>query len=109
MFELSFTARNVLMGASLLGVLGGIMGCFAFLRRQSLLGDALAHAALPGVCLGFLITGAKTPLPLFVGALVAGLVGSLTILLVVRYSRLSEDTAIGMVLSVFFGVGIVLL
>ncbi|MEM8996131.1 MAG: iron chelate uptake ABC transporter family permease subunit [Acidobacteriota bacterium] len=109
MLELSFTARNVLMGASLLGVLGGVMGCFAFLRRQSLLGDALAHAALPGVCLGFLITGSKTPLPLFVGALLAGLAGSLTILLVVRYSRLSEDTAIGMVLSVFFGVGIVLL
>ncbi|MEM1177399.1 MAG: iron chelate uptake ABC transporter family permease subunit [Acidobacteriota bacterium] len=109
MLELSFTARNVLMGASLLGVLGGIMGCFAFLRRQSLLGDALAHAALPGVCLGFLLTGAKTPLPLFAGALVAGLIGSLTILLIVRFSRLKEDTAIGMVLSVFFGIGIVLL
>ena len=109
MLELSFTARNVLMGASLLGVLGGVMGCYAFLRRQSLLGDALAHAALPGVCLGFLLTGAKTPLPLFAGALVAGLIGSLVILLVVRFSRLKEDTAIGMVLSVFFGFGIVLL
>ncbi|MEM6793905.1 MAG: iron chelate uptake ABC transporter family permease subunit [Acidobacteriota bacterium] len=108
-FDLSFTARNVLAGASLLGVLAGVMGCYAFLRRQSLLGDALAHAALPGVCLGFLLTGAKTPLPLFAGALVAGLLGALVILLVVRFSRLSEDTAIGMVLSVFFGLGIVLL
>ncbi len=108
-FELSFTARNVLMGATLLGVVGGVMGCFAFLRRQSLLGDALAHAALPGVCIGFLLTESKSPLPLFAGALVAGLLGSLVILVVVRFSRLKEDTAIGMVLSVFFGVGIVLL
>ncbi len=107
--ELSFTARNVLLGATLLGVVGGVMGCFAFLRRQSLLGDALAHAALPGVCVGFLLTQSKSPLPLFAGALVAGLLGSLVILLVVRFSRLKEDTAIGMVLSVFFGIGIVLL
>lgn len=108
-FDLSFTARHVLAGATLLGVVGGVMGCFAFLRRQSLLGDALAHAALPGVCLGFLFTHSKSPVPLFLGALLAGLVGALVILAVVRYSRLKEDTAIGMVLSVFFGIGIVLL
>lgn len=109
MFDLSYTAQNVLIGSSLLGVLGGVIGCFAFLRRQSLLGDALAHAALPGVCLAFLLTGSKHPLPLFLGALASGLLGSLTILVVVRYSRIKEDSAIGMVLSVFFGLGIVLL
>jgi manganese/zinc/iron transport system permease protein len=107
--ELSFTARNVLVGATLLGALGGTMGSFALLRRQSLLGDALAHAALPGVCLAFLLTGAKSPLPLLLGALVAGLVGSLSILATVRGSRIKEDSAIGIVLSVFFGLGIVLL
>jgi len=107
--ELSFTARTVLLGASLLGVTGGVLGCFALLRRQSLLGDALAHAALPGICVGYLLTHSKEPAPLFVGALVAGLIGSLTILLVTRNSRIKQDSAIGMVLSVFFGVGIVLL
>lgn len=107
--ELSFTARNVLAGAAILGATGGVLGGFALLRRQSLLGDALAHAALPGVCLGYLLTGAKTPLPLFAGALAAGLLGSLIILAVVRWSRIKEDVAIGIVLSVFFGVGIVLL
>jgi manganese/zinc/iron transport system permease protein len=109
MFDLTFTARNVLVGASLLGALGGAIGCFALLRRQSLLGDALAHAALPGVCIAFLLTGQKTPLPLFVGALGAGLAGALLILAVVRWSRIKEDSAIGIVLSVFFGLGIVLL
>jgi len=107
--DLSFTARNVLLGATMLGALGGMLGSFALLRRQSLLGDALAHAALPGVCLGYLITGSKAPLPLFLGALAAGLLGSLLILAIVRYSRIKEDAAIGIVLSVFFGAGIVLL
>jgi manganese/zinc/iron transport system permease protein len=106
---LSFSARNVLAGATILGVTAGVIGCFALLRRQSLLGDALAHAALPGVCLGFLLSGSKAPLPLFLGAMAAGLVGSLFILAAVRWSRVKEDAAIGIVLSVFFGVGIVLL
>ena len=107
--ELSFTARNVLIGATMLGALGGTLGSFALLRRQSLLGDALAHAALPGVCIAFLLTGSKSPLPLFLGALVAGVLGSLLILATVRWSRIKEDSAIGIVLSVFFGLGIVLL
>jgi manganese/zinc/iron transport system permease protein len=108
-FGLSFTARNVLIGATLLGALGGMLGSFALLRRQSLLGDALAHAALPGVCLAFLLTGSKSPLPLFTGALAAGLLGALLILATVRWSRIKEDSAIGIILSVFFGIGIVLL
>ena len=107
--ELSFTARNVLLGASLLGVTGGVLGCFALLRRQSLLGDALAHAALPGICVGYLLTHSKDPAPLFTGALVAGMIGALTILLITRNSRIKQDSAIGIVLSVFFGVGILLL
>jgi manganese/zinc/iron transport system permease protein len=107
--DLSSTARNVLAGAALLGATGGVLGCFALLRRQSLLGDALAHAALPGVCLGYLLSGSKAPLPIFAGALVAGLVGSFAIVATVRWSRVKEDAAIGIVLSVFFGAGIVLL
>ncbi|MDX2000056.1 MAG: iron chelate uptake ABC transporter family permease subunit [Thermoanaerobaculia bacterium] len=106
---MSFTVRNVLAGATLLGAVGGVLGGFAFLRRQSLLGDALAHATLPGVCLAFLLTGSKAPLVLFTGALIAGLIGALAILGVVRGSRIKEDAAIGTVLSVFFGFGIVLL
>jgi len=107
--ELSFTVRNVLAGSMLLGTVGGVLGCFAVLRRQSLLGDAIAHAALPGVCLGYLLTHSKDPLPLFAGALVAGACGAMLILAVVRFSRVKEDTAIGIVLSVFFGIGIVML
>ncbi|MEM8960678.1 MAG: iron chelate uptake ABC transporter family permease subunit [Acidobacteriota bacterium] len=109
MIEWTFTLRNVLIGATLLGVVGGMLGCYAVLRRQSLLGDALAHAALPGVAIAFLLTGSKDPAALFGGALVAGMIGALLILAVVRFSRVKEDSAIGIVLSVFFGIGIVLL
>jgi len=108
-FELPLYARNVLLGASLLGIAGGVLGCFALLRRQSLVGDALAHAALPGICLGYLLTLSKGPGALLGGAFVAGLAGAFVMLVIVRHSRIKEDTAIGIVLSVFFGFGIVLL
>jgi manganese/zinc/iron transport system permease protein len=107
--ELSFAARNVLLGATVLGAVGGVLGSFALLRRQSLLGDALAHAALPGVCLAFLLTGSKAPTPILLGALATGLAGALAVIALRRATKLHEDAAIGIVLSVFFGFGIVLL
>ncbi len=107
--EIGIALRNVLLGATLLGAVGGLVGSFALLRRQSLLGDALAHSALPGVCIAFLITGGKHPLAMLIGATVAGVIGSLFMVGVVRGSRIKEDAAIGIVLSVFFGAGIVLL
>ena len=106
---LSFTLRNVLVGAMILGLTGGVLGSFSLLRRQSLLGDSLAHAALPGVVLAFLITGSKAQLGLLLGALIAGLAGAGLIILITRYSRVKEDAAFGIILSVFFGTGIVLL
>jgi manganese/zinc/iron transport system permease protein len=107
--ELSFTARNVLVGSAVLGAVAGVLGSFALLRRQSLLGDALAHAALPGVCLAFLLTGSKSPLPILLGALATGVAGSLLVIALTRFTKLKQDAAIGIVLSVFFGFGIVLL
>lgn len=99
----------VMAGCAILGIASGALGCFAVLRRQSLLGDALAHAALPGICIAFLLTGSKNPGVMLLGALGSGLLGSLFILGIVRGTRLKEDAAIGTVLSVFFGAGIVLL
>lgn len=104
-----YTLRNVALGSALLGVVSGVLGCFAVLRRQGLLGDALAHAALPGICLAFLLTGSKAPLALMFGAALAGWLGALLLLYIVRRTPLGEDAALGIVLSVFFGFGIVLL
>lgn len=106
---MSYTLENVLLGSMILGATGGVLGSFTLLRRQSLLGDALAHAALPGVCGAFLLTGSKHPLALLLGATASGLAGAFVILAIIRGSRIKEDTAIGIVLSVFFGFGIVLL
>jgi manganese/zinc/iron transport system permease protein len=101
--------RYVLTGSVLLGAASGVVGTFTVLRKRSLIGDALAHAALPGVALGFLLTLSKSIMPLFIGASVAGILGVLAIIGISKMGRIKEDSAIGIVLSVFFGVGIVLL
>jgi len=104
-----YTARNVALGSSLLGVISGVLGCFAVLRRQGLLGDVLAHAALPGICLAYLLTNSKSSLVLLLGAAIAGWLAALALLQIVQQARLSEDSALGIVLSTFFAAGITLL
>lgn len=105
----NYTLRTVALGSMVLGIVSGALGTFAVLRRQSLLGDAISHAALPGVVLAFLLTRSKEPLVLMLGAIAAGWLGTLWMLVIVRRSRIKEDTALGLVLSVFFGLGLVLL
>lgn len=104
-----YTVRTVALGAAALGAVSGTLGAFAVLRRQSLLGDAISHAALPGIVLAFLLTGAKSTLVLVLGAAIAGWLGTLLVQWVVRNSRIPEDSMLGIVLSVFFGIGLVLL
>ena len=104
-----YTLRTVSLGSAALGAVAGMLGAFAVLRRQSLLGDAVSHAALPGIVLAFVVTGAKTPLALVVGAALAGWAAALLVMLVVRTTRIKIDTALGLVLSVFFGLGLLLL
>ena len=103
------TFQLVLLGSLLIGATSGTLGAFAVLRRRSLLGDALAHAALPGVALAFLWTQSKALPILLLGATVSGVVGVLIIEAIVNYTRIKADAALGIVLSVFFGGGIVLL
>ncbi|HRQ14234.1 MAG TPA: metal ABC transporter permease [Promineifilum sp.] len=104
-----YTVRTVAMGAAVLGIVAGALGTFALLRRQSLLGDAMSHAALPGVLLAFMLTGSKAPVVLVLGAAVAGVLGTFLLLSIIRFSRIKEDAGLGIILSVFFGFGLVLL
>ena len=104
-----YTLRNVALGSAFLGVVSGVLGCFAVLRRQGLMGDALSHAALPGVCLAYMLTGSKLPITLMLGAAIAGWIGMLLILTIVRRTRVDSGSALGIVLTVFFGLGVVLL
>lgn len=101
--------RFVVIGSVLLTASSAIVGSFTFLNKRSLVGDAIAHAVLPGICLGFLLSGTKNPLFLIPGAFITGWLSLVVVDFVTRKTRLKEDTAIGLVLSVFFGFGIVLL
>lgn len=104
-----YTLRTVALGSAVLGIVSGALGAYAVLRKQSLLGDAMSHAALPGIALAFLLTGSKMPLVLIVGAALAGWAATLFIMSIVSTTRVKYDSALGMVLSVFFGAGLVLL
>ena len=99
----------IALGTGLLGATSGILGSFAVLRNQSLLGDAISHAALPGIVLAYLFTGEKSSFVLLSGAIVCGIIGTFFVNDIVRNSRLKTDTALGIILSVFFGVGMMLL
>lgn len=104
-----YTLRTVALGAATLGIVSGALGCYAVLRRQALLGDAVSHAALPGIALAFLLTGSKAPLVLLLGAALAGWLAASAMIGIVQTTRIKEDTALGMVLAVFFGFGMMLL
>lgn len=99
----------VLLSTLILGVAAGIMGCLAYWKKQSLMSDALAHAALPGVIIAFILLGEKNFLVIIIGASISAYVGALFIQWIRSSTRITEDTAMGMILSVFFGLGIMLL
>lgn len=104
-----YTVRTVALGCAVLGVVSGALGSFAVLRRQSLLGDAMSHAALPGIVIAFMLTRSKSSLVLMLGAGIAGILGTLLFIAIVRQSRIKEDSGLGIILSVFFGFGLMLL
>lgn len=112
--QLGYNATLVTIGAALLGISAGATGTFLFLRKRALLSDAISHATLPGVGLAFIVMvalgGDGRSLPgLMLGAAVSAGLGLLAVHWIVTRTRLSEDAAIGAILSVFFGAGIVLL
>ena len=101
--------RYALAGSMLLGICCGLLGSFLVVRKMALVGDALSHAVLPGVALGFLWNMSKDPVAIFIGATAAGLVGAAVVTLIKQTTRLKEDAALGLVLASFFAVGICLL
>lgn len=111
---IGFNTIVVVAGTTLLGIAAGIVGVFALLRKRSLTADAMAHATLPGIGLAFIVstslgmTGRSLPV-LLAGGLITGVVGMWCIHWLLRRTRVREDAAIGIVLSVFFGAGVVVL
>lgn len=103
-----YTLRTVALGGALLGVVSGVLGSFAVLRRESLVGDALSHAALPGVGIAFLIAGRNMG-ALLIGAGIASWLGIQFVGALTRTTRLKQDTALGITLASWFAAGIALL
>ncbi len=114
LFQAGYNVSLVLFGATILGFVAGMAGVFIFLQKRALVCDALAHATLPGIAIAFLVmtflggTG-RSLIGLLFGAALTAALGLYCIDLINRYTRLSEDVAIGAILSVFFGAGVVLL
>lgn len=111
----SYNTRVVLLGASLLGLAAGVIGTFLLLRKKALIGDVVGHCALPGIAVAFLVIERMSPgtgksLPgLLAGATLAGLLGAQTVSLIKMFTRVDSDTALAIVLSVFYGAGVALL
>src|SRR5690606_32539470 len=108
LFQAGYNAALVALGAALLGIAAGSGGTFLFLRKRSLLSDALAHSTLPGVGIAFMVMAAfggegRNLLGLLFGSTVSAALGLLAVGWITSRTRLTEDTAIGAVLSVFFG------
>lgn len=101
--------RYVALGTVLLGASSALVGCFTFLRKKALVGDTIAHSILPGICLSFIIFKTKDPLMLLLGAMVSGWLSVYIVDYISANSKIKPDTAIGLTLSVFFGVGVLLL
>ena len=109
LFMNSYTFRVVALGCSLLGCISAIIGTFAVLKRESLLGDGIAHASLAGVCLAFILTGKKELTVLLLGALFIGVLCIVLIHFIQLNSKVKFDSSIALMLSTFFGLGLVLL
>lgn len=99
----------VLFSTLILGIASGLIGCLAYWKRQSLMSDALSHAALPGIVIAFTIVGVKSVPAMIAGAAVSAVIGFLFIQWIQSSTKIKEDTAMGIVLSIFFGLGIMLL
>jgi len=99
----------VVIGIILLGVGSAYVGTYSFLDKKALLGDAISHAVLPGICLGFILAGEKNPIFIVSGAFISGAIATFLSSWLKKNTRLSEDAIIASILSIFFGFGIVLL
>ena len=106
---LSSNYQWVLVSTLLLGIASGLIGSLVYWKKQSLISDALSHAALPGVVTAFLLFQVKDFFILIIGASLSALLGAYLIMLIKSTTRISSDTAMGLILAVFFGGGIVLL
>ncbi len=101
--------RYVVIAIVLLGGMSGTVGSFNFLRKKTLVGETVAHSMLPGVLIAFLLSGVKNPAVMILGAAISGWMSIWVVDYITQQSKIKGDSALAIVLSSFFGLGIVLL
>ncbi|MBP7821825.1 MAG: metal ABC transporter permease [Saprospiraceae bacterium] len=99
-------AIRALLASSMVGIMCGILGCFIVLRNMALIGDALAHAILPGIVIAFVIVGYST-LAFFLGSVFAGIFSAVVITWIQQKIKTKNDAAIGIVFTFMFSLGII--
>lgn len=104
-----YTFQMVALGTGILGITSGIVGTYVTLRQESLLGDALSHAALPGIAIAFMLIQVKVTALLLVGAVITGLIATVLMQVFSQKTVLKLDSAMALTLSTFFGLGLVLM
>ncbi|MCO6046580.1 metal ABC transporter permease [Aeoliella sp. ICT_H6.2] len=100
---------RIMVMAVLVNLSCALVGSFLVLRRMSLMGDALSHAVLPGLVVAFLFSGSLSIVPMFIGAVLAGVATTFLTQTLHHYGRLSTDAAMGVVFTSLFALGVVLL
>src|SRR5262245_47350669 len=106
---LSTTGQRIMLVGALVNVACALVGCYLVLRRMSLMGDAIAHAVLPGIVLAFVFSGSMHVLPLFIGAALVGLLTTFLTQTLHQFGRVPTDAAMGAVFTSLFALGVVLL
>ncbi|WP_420318851.1 iron chelate uptake ABC transporter family permease subunit [Ekhidna sp.] len=101
--------KYVVFGTILLSISSAVVGCFTFIKKKSLVGDVISHAVLPGICIAFMASGSKDPFLLIIGAFISGWISIMVMDAIIQNTKIKEDAATGLSLSVFFGVGILLM
>lgn len=101
--------KYVVFGTILLSISSAVVGCFTFIKKKSLVGDVISHAVLPGICISFMVSGSKDPFLLIIGAFISGWISIMVMDAIIRNTKIKEDAATGLSLSVFFGIGILLM
>lgn len=109
LFAQHYTMCMVVMGTTIMGITCGLLGTFGLLKGYSLFGDALSHAALPGVAAAVLLNQSKDSGWLMVGGALTGALALCVVYIAQQFTRLKLDSLLGTLLSVFFGIGLIVM
>ena len=108
LFNIDPIILKIALGLTLLALASAVTGVFAYIKNDSLSADAIAHSTFPGICIGFMLSGSKSPLFLYGGALVFGLICQFLISKINQYSKLNKDAVTAIILTSLFALGTVL-